>query len=176
MTGSHLNFQRDHNPWPSVESHSRIFVGYLRPHLRTSFSGIHTRGSFENRHRGFLMLHIGCSAKADHPTLMMINHNAEGLWIPQQGERANIVGLFREKNRQTLSKLLFCGAFQNQPSPDCCSFVYKYNYWLRWECKMDGWERPALLESSATLSCAQILSEGVKHATYVYEIMDHETK
>ena len=41
---------------------------------------------------------------------------------------------------------------------------------------MDGWERPALLESSATLSCAQILSEGVKHATYVYEIMDHETK
>ena len=78
-----------------------------------------------NRHRGFLMLHIGCSAKADHPTLMMINHNAEGLWTPQQGEQANIIGLFREKDRQTLPKLLFRGAPQNQPSPDCCSFMYK---------------------------------------------------
>ena len=88
------DFRWDHNLWLSVESHLRIFIGFSKPHLRTSSSGSHTRGSLETATADSLCCTLGALPKADHPTLVMINHNAERLWTPQPGNKPTWLACF----------------------------------------------------------------------------------
>ena len=176
MTESHLDFQRDHNLWLSVESHSRIFIGFSRPHLRTSSSGSHTRGSLETTTADSLCCTLGALPKAGHPTFVMINHNAERLWTPQPGNKPTWLACFVRRMGRLCQNFSFVEHPKTYHLLTVVLACTKYDYWLRWECKVDGWEEPTLLEGSATLSCAQVLSGDVKHAMYIHEVMDRETK
>ena len=89
-----------------------------------------------NHHCGFLMLHIGCPAKGWPPNLCDDQSQCREAVDTTAREQANMIGLLREKDGQTLPKLLFRGAPQNLPSPDCCSCMYEIR--LLVEVRMQG--------------------------------------
>ena len=84
-----------------------------------------------NRHRGFLMLHIGCPAKGWPPNLCDDQSQCREAVDTTAREQANMIGLLREKDGRLCQNFSFVEHPKTYHLLTVVLACTKYDYWLR---------------------------------------------